>query len=244
MKRLLAALPLCALAACSSEPPPSFAPLDYSYLRPITLKVANLTVVNNYLPGPDEAALEAKDPAPPGPTLLAMLQHKLQASGQPGSGTVTIQTVSITQANGNLNGAMTVDVNLTSADGRSTGFAEANVTASQTAPDSGDPADLQAALYQMTKRLMDQMNVQLPYQIMHNVRSWVLYTGAGGSAAAASGGAMGGAIQAAPLSAPAGTAAPSTSTGSTPATGAVNTNTAVPNYLPGAGPAALGASPQ
>ncbi|MBB5373267.1 hypothetical protein [Acidocella aromatica] len=242
MKRLLAALPLCALAACSSsEPPPSFAPLDYSYLRPITLKVANLSVVNNYVPGPDEAALEAKDPAPPGPVLLGMLQHRLQASGQPGSGTVTIQNASITQANGNLNGAMTVDLNLTSADGRSTGFAEASVTASQTAPDSGDPADMQAALYQMTKRLMDQMNVQLPYQILHNVRSWVVYTGAGtGGGAAASGGAGGGVIQASPLSAPAGTAVPSAPALAVPATGAVNTNTAVPNYLPGAGPAALG----
>jgi hypothetical protein len=239
IKRLLAALPLCALAACSAEPPPSFTPLDYSYLRPITLKVANLTVVNSYIPGPDEAALEAKDPAPPGPTLLAMLQHKLQASGQPGSGAVTIQAVSITQANGNLNGSMIVDVNLTSADGRSTGFAEANVTASQTAPDSGDPADLQAALYQMTKRLMDQMNVQLPYQIMHNIPSWVLYTGTGGNAAVGNG-----AIQAAPLIAPGGTAAPASATPSAPATGAVNTNTAVPNYLPGAGPSALGGSAQ
>ncbi len=244
MKRLLAVLPLCALAACSSEPPPSFAPLDYSYLRPIVLKVANLTVVNNYTPGPAEAALEAQDPAPPGPTLLAMLQHRLQASGQPGSGTVTIQNVSITQVNGNLNGAMTVDVNLTSADGRSTGFAEASVNASQTAPDSGDPADMQAALYQMTKTLMNQMNVQLPYQVLHNIRSWVAYGGAGADAASASGGSAGGAIQAAPLNAPTGTAAPAVSTPGTPSTGAVNTNTAVPDYLPGAGPAALGAPQQ
>ncbi len=240
-KRLLAALPLCALAACSSSPAPSFAPLDYSYLRPIVLKVANLNVVDNYVPGPDEATLEGKDPAPPASTLTAMLQHRLQPSGEPGNGTVTIQVASITEANGNLNGAMTVDVNLTSADGHSTGFAEANVSASQTAPDSDNPADLQAALYQMTKRLMDQMNVQLPYQIMHNIPSWVVSTGPGAAmgAGAAPAGAAGGAIEATPLTAPGGAAAPSAPVPAmAPATGAA------PTYLPGAGPAALGVSPQ
>ena len=238
MKRLLAALPLCALAACSSSPAPSFAPLDYSYLRPIVLKVANLNVVDNYVPGPDEATLEGKDPAPPASTLMAMLQHRLQPSGEPGNGTVTIQVASITEANGNLNGNMTVDVNLTSADGHSTGFAEANVSASQTAPDSDNPADLQTALYQMTKRLMDQMNVQLPYQIMHNIPSWVVSNGPGGAAmgAGAAAGAAGGVIQSAPLTAPGG-AAPA----SAPVPAAAPATGAVPTYLPGAGPATLGA---
>ncbi|MCB5945214.1 hypothetical protein [Acidocella sp. KAb 2-4] len=239
MKKLLAILPLGALAACSSAPTPmSFAPLDYSYLRPITLNVANLNVVNNYVPSPSEATLEAQDPVPLAATLVTMLQHRLQPSGTPGTGTVTVQVVSITEAGGNLNGAMTVDVNLTSADGRSTAFTEASVTASQTAPDSNSGPDMQAALYQMTKTLMTQMNVQLPYQIMHNIPSWVVGSAAGG-AAPGMGGAAGGIIQAAPLSAPGGAAAPAT--GTPPVAAPVNTNAAVPNYLPGAGPAALGA---
>ena len=241
MKRFLAALPLCALAACSSAPAPSFAPLDYSYLRPITLKVANLNVVDNYVPGPGEATLQGKNPAPAGSTLMAMLQHRLLPSGQPGNGTVTIQVASITEANGNLNGMMTVDVNLTSADGHSTGFAEASVSASQTVPDSDNPADLQTALYQMTKRLMDQMNVQLPYQIMHNIPSWVVPTGLGSGApgaGAAGAGAAGGAIEATPLTVP---GAAAQASAPAPQATPVSTSQAAPNYLPGAGPAALGA---
>lgn len=202
MKKFLLLLSVLVLTACSSSPPPQqvFKPLDYSYLRPITFKVANVSVVNNYSPSPDEQQLNSNNPAPPAATLLAMLNQRMQPSGQPGNATITVQVASITEAGGNLNGQMTVDINLTSADGRSTGFAEASVSASQTAPDSGDA--MPAALYQMTKQLMDNMNVQLPYSIAHNIPSWVAWTTSGAAALPAGGGAPG-AIQSTPLSAPA-----------------------------------------
>ncbi len=238
MKKFLFVLPLCALAGCSTPPAQTFQPLNYSYLPPIVLKVSSLNVVNNYVPTPSQATLAGKNPAPPSSTLQGVLNRRLVPSGQPGTGTVTIQTASIDQVGGNLIGQMTVDVNLASADGQATGFTEASVSASQTAPDSdATQDDMRAALYGMTKRMMDAMNVQLQYQIQHNLPNWVSWTATPGSAApaaSAAGGASTGVIQATPLTAPA-----STQTASTPATPA-NTNPAVPNYLPGAGPAALG----
>jgi hypothetical protein len=241
MRKIAALSAVLALAACSSSPPPSqnFAPLDYSYLRPITFKVANLTVVNDYTPGSDEAQLNANNPAPPGPTLLAMLNKRMQPSGEPGTATITVQVASITEAGGSLNGQMTVDINLTSGDGRSTGFAEASVSATAPVPDSD--SDMPGALYQMTKNLMDRINVQLPYSITHNIPSWVAWTQAVGGAPPAAGLAPGG-IQAAPLGAPGSTPAP----GVTPVPMTVPAIPAVPgatlgtpNYLPGAGPTAL-----
>jgi hypothetical protein len=244
MKKLLRLLPVLALAGCgSSTPPPSFAPLDYSYLRPITFKVATLDVVNNYTPSPGEAPLIAANPAPPADTLMAMLKTRMQPSGQPGAGTITVQNASITESGGNLNGQMVVDINLTGPN-NATGFAEATVSRSVAAPD-GDPnsPDMQAALYQMSKDLMTAINVQLPYQIAHNIPSWVSWVNpvGGVSAPSTDAGSAGGIIQSAPLTAPGG----ATSTGSTPVpltpSTPSNTNSAVPNYLPGAGPASLGA---
>jgi hypothetical protein len=242
MKKMFALLPALALASCASTAPTgTFAPLDYSYLTPVTFKVANLNVVNNYIPSPAETQLNANNPAPPGPTLLAMLNHRLQPSGAPGTGTVTVQSASINEANGMLNGQLTVDINLISADGHSTGAAEASVSASETEPDAdASPDQMQASLYQMTKDLMTAMNVQLPYQIMHSIPSWVAWTSAPGAAAAPAAASAG--VQAAPLSAP--PSAPFSATGDSggPAT-PVNTNPAVPNYLPGAGPAMLAPAP-
>jgi len=235
MNKILALLSVLTLAACASAPPPAvFKPLDYSYLRPIIFKVANLNVVNNYTPGPDETQLNSNNPAPPAATLLAMLNQRMQPSGQPGNGTITVQVASITASNGMLNGQMTVDITLNSVDGRSSGFAEASVSASQTAPDSD--ADTPAALYQMTGKLMDAINVQLPYQIAHNIPSWVAWTTPG--AAAQPIGPAGG-IQSTPLAAPGSAAASLPASSATATTTITTTTTATPGTPASPPPAAL-----
>jgi hypothetical protein len=238
MKQRFLVLPLfAALAACSNQTPAqNLPPLDYSYLPPITFKVASMTVANNYVPTPGQATLIDEAPQPPALVLQNMLSHRLVASGAPGQGTATIETASLDQVGSNLTGTLTVDVNLSSADGRSTGYTEATVTATQTAPDpDAAQSDVQAALYNLTKRLMDSMNVQLQYQIQHNLGPWLVWSNTPAYAAPSAGGAgpaLGGGIQATPLTAP---AAPTTPL---PA-GTGNLSPAVPQYLPGAGPAAL-----
>ena len=249
MKKLVFVLPLLALASCGAPPPvQTFKPLDYSYLPPILLKVSQVDVVNNYVPTPSQVQMAGMDPAPPADTLLAMLHQRLQPAGQPGTATVTVQTAYVDSVAGNLTGVMTVDLNLASADGRNTGFTEASVSASQTAPASDNPSDIRAALYALTRQLMTQMNVQLQYQIQKNLPSWVSWTsaGVGPAASSASVGDAGGMIQAAPLAAPPGTATAPAATTMAPAPGVappLNGNPVVPSYLPGAGPAALGSAP-
>ncbi|HTJ89561.1 MAG TPA: hypothetical protein VL356_05225 [Acidocella sp.] len=201
---------LVALAGCSSPPPPQdFPPLSYSYLPPLVLKVATLSVVDDYVPSPDTVALLAQDPAPPAETLLAMLRHRVVASGAPGTGTVTIQNASVHRVDGTLTGAMTVDVSVSSPDGRSTGYAEATVSASRTAPGGDEGAGaMQAALYALTKQLMENMNVQLQYQMQHNLGGWLSWSPTPGvmPSGYAPAGAAGPAIQATPLTAPEGPA--------------------------------------
>ncbi|HEY1857902.1 hypothetical protein [Acidocella sp.] len=202
-------LAVLALAGCSSPPPEqNFTPLEYSYLPPLVLKVANLNIVNDYVPSPDTVVLLAQDPAPPATTLLAMLNHRVVASGAPGTGTVTIQNAAVHEVAGTLTGTMTVDVNVSSPDGHSTGYAEATVSASRTAPDADAPqGDMEAALYYLTKQLMDDMNVQLQYQMQHNLSGWLSWSGApGGAAAYPTAAPAGGTIQATPLTTPSGAA--------------------------------------
>lgn len=72
---------------------------------------------------------------------------------------------------------------------------------------------MQTALYQMTKQLMDAINVQLPYQIMHSTPSWVAWTTPQGAAATS---VTSGAIQATPLTGPPGSTITTTTTTTTP----------------------------
>lgn len=254
MKKLVFLLPLLALAACGTTPPAqTFTPLDYSYLPPILLKVSQVSVTNSYVPTPSQVQTAALDPAPPADTLLAMLRQRIQPAGQPGTGTVTVQTAYVDNVNGTLMGQMTVDLNLASANGLSTGFTEASVSATVTAPDSNDPNDMQAALYGLTKRLMTQMNVQLQYQIQKNLPNWISWTNSTVNPSSAAGQVSGVGVQAAPLAAPLGVATvsgaslqssgtqtqPSITAPVTSGQDSGNTNPAVPNYLPGAGPGTL-----
>lgn len=254
MKKLVFALPLLALAACGTTPPtPTFTPLNYSYLPPILLKVSQINVTNSYVPTPSQVATASLDPAPPAITLLNMLKQRLQPAGQPGTGTVTVQAAYVDQVNGMLVGRMVVDLNLASANGLSTGFTEASVSASETAPDSNAPSDMQVALYGLTKRLMTQMNVQLQYQIQRNMPDWISWTNSRAaipsSADAVAPSDVG--VQATPLAAPPGVTTTSAASAQSKQPAALSTPVAaaskqspgtVPNYLPGAGPTALGSS--
>jgi hypothetical protein len=232
--RYVSLLAATGLAACSAPPPPpDFRPLTYDYLPPITLRVASVNLVDEYVPSPGAQTLIAQDPAQPPLVLSHMLTHRLIASGAPGTATVTIKAASIDQEGPSLTGTMDVELDLVSGDGRSTGFAEATASASIPAPDpNGSQADVQTALYGLTSKLMDAINVQLPYQIQQHLMNWVVAPGMpiGGAATSAP-------IAATPLTAPTPVPGSPLPPPGTPATG--NLNPAVPAYLPGAGPAAL-----
>jgi len=214
LKSTLFAAGLAALlAGCASSPPPPpqvFAPLTYDYLPPIVLTVSNVTFQNNYVPDPSAATLIGQDPSSPADTVMAMAQHRLVANGTPGNATFTLETASIEPVGDNYVGTISVQLNVVSADGRKTGYTEASVSVTQTAPDSdATPNQVQAVLYSMTKQMMDQLNVQLQYHIQHDMGSWVSYATDTATPALNSGSVANGGIQAAPLPAPGATAAPS-----------------------------------
>ncbi len=192
------------LAGCGGGPPPApivFKPIDFSYLPPITLRVATVNVHNVYVPGPDEATLIGQDPEAPANAMMDLLNRRLIPSGAPGTANVTIEQASLDEANGMLSGTMDVQVEVTTPDGRSHGFTEASVSHSQAAPDpNASQEDVRAALYGMTKELVSDLNDRLQYQLQQNLGPWIVYgSGPGGAPA---GGAAPGAIIATPLPEP------------------------------------------
>jgi hypothetical protein len=54
------------------------------------------------------------------------------------------------------------------------GFAEARVARQKT----GDIEDLRSALYDMTKQMMDSMNIEFEYQVRHNLKDWLVSSSA------------------------------------------------------------------
>ena len=168
LRRNVLLLPLL-LAACGGDDLPQrteFPALRYDYLAPLRLNVATVDVPDAPPPGP----LDAVNPAPPGQTLRRMALDRIGAGGSTGRAVFVIDQASITQAGDGLSGVMAVHLDVLRPDGGRAAFAEARVT--RQASVSGR-AGLPAALYDMTRAMMDDMNVELEFQARRSLRDWL-----------------------------------------------------------------------
>ncbi|WP_243429498.1 hypothetical protein [Acetobacter sacchari] len=164
------------LSACSDEQPRSFPPYQFGYLGQIHLNVATLQPIDHATPSAGDEASRA--PIPPDQALLQLAQDRLAATGQSGSATFTIDQASIVHGpGGTLSGRMDVHIDVLSPTGQQLGVAEAHVTRDfKPNLDSGN-ADSEGNLYDLTKQMTQDMNVELEFQIKRNLRDWLVDAG-------------------------------------------------------------------
>jgi hypothetical protein len=169
MRRLAPVLAIALLmAGCASSPPRVYTPLRYDYLTPLRLNVASVTIENRFLPA-GSTDLNGQDPSPLVPTLTAMAQDRLQAVGSAGRAVFVIKDASLVRTRDGIAGSMDVELDVYAGGGTRAGFAEARVSRRRT----GDIDDMQATLYDMTKQLMDAMNIEFEYQVRHSLKDWI-----------------------------------------------------------------------
>ena len=154
-----------AVAACGGETPARpMPPLRYDYLTPLRLNVATVDVGDAPPPSPAEAI----SPAPAGATLRQMALDRLAAGGASGRAVFTIDAAQVDRSASHLNGLMAVRLEIFTPDGARAGFAEARVSRSSVIGD-----DLRFALYDLTRLMMDDMNVELEFEIRRSLRDWL-----------------------------------------------------------------------
>lgn len=165
-RRLVLLMPVW-LAGCGGDAPlrTSFPPLRSDYLTPLALNVATVDYAGLPPPGP----LDDINPAPPGPALLQLARDRLSAAGASGRALVTVTDATVARGGDTLAGSMGLRVDVSGADGSSAGFAEAKVTRRLV----GVGPDLRGALYDVTKQMLDDMNVELEYQLKQNLRDYL-----------------------------------------------------------------------
>jgi hypothetical protein len=198
------------LGACLSAPfllvgcggdegvPQNFPPLRYTYLAPISLNVSSIKTEVAYVPTSDGSSLDGMSPEAPIQAVEQMLQDRLVAGGAAGTATVTINSASLNRVGDTAVGNVSVQVAVTSADGRRTGYTQASVTRTRTMPDDTSDDALRAFLYTMTSDLVNAENVELEYQIRQHLAGWLV----GGGSAVVGGPAAPAPVEAEPLSGP------------------------------------------
>ena len=177
MLRLCVVLLLLATAACGGSntqvPPARYDVPSYSYLTPLRLNVAQISINDAWAPHGSATHVEAQSPLSPREALARMAQDRLVAAGASGRGTFHILDASITQSGRTLEGRFSVRIDLVDEHGVRKANASATVVGSRTVSD-GSNAALRSALYDFTRKLMDDMNVELEFQARKYLRDWLL----------------------------------------------------------------------
>jgi hypothetical protein len=161
-------LPLV-LAACGGEEERVFEPLRYNYLPPIQLNVASIAVEQRFVPSGIDPDVSSMDPVPPIEALKAMANDRLQAFGTSNKAVFAILDGSLVRQDDGLTGSMAVSLTIVDDNGVQLGFAEARVQNHRT----GVSGNLRPVLYDMTKAMMSDMNVEFEFQLRHNLKDYL-----------------------------------------------------------------------
>jgi hypothetical protein len=167
-RRYMLLLPLL-LSACGAEPEPVYDPLRYNYLPPLQLNVAGIQVEQRFIPAGVPPDVTNQDPVPPIDALKAMANDRLQAFGTANKAVFAILDASLTRQNDTVVGSFAVSLTILDDSGTQTGFAEARVQSRH----SGRISELRPVLYDMTKSMVDDMNIEFEYQIRRNLKAWL-----------------------------------------------------------------------
>jgi hypothetical protein len=163
------------LTACGGRQERLYPPLlQYGHLTPLRLIVAAIQIEQRYVPSGVPPDVSQLDPMPPVQALRNMAADRLQAFGSSGRAVFVIQEASLTRQRDSILGSFAVELDVYASDNTRAGFASARVSRSVT----GDIDDLPSRLYDMTKDMMDTMNVEFEYQVRRSLRAWLLPEGA------------------------------------------------------------------
>jgi hypothetical protein len=171
-RRFVLLLPL-ALAACGGDDEPIYEPLRYNYLPPIQLNVASVAIEQRFVPAGVAPDVSNLDPVPPVDALKAMANDRLQAFGTSNKAVFAILDGSLTRDGDVVIGSMTVALTILDDNGTQLGYAEARVQSRHT----GETNHIRPVLYDMTKSMMSDMNIEFEFQIRRNLKD-LLTTGA------------------------------------------------------------------
>ena len=167
-------LPLLLAGCGGGDEEQGYPPLRYDYLTPLRLNVAAIEIEQRFVPSGVPPDVSQEDPVPPERALRAMAEDRLQSLGSADRAVFIIQDASLVRRRNTLSGNLAVELDIYNTPTTRVAFAQASVTGTYT----GDLDDLPRRLYDMTKSMMDRMNVEFEYQARRALGSWLLPAGA------------------------------------------------------------------
>lgn len=156
------------LAACGGEPK-VYRQLRYDYLRPINLAVKTVEVEQRFVPSGVAPDIGKQSPVDPVATLRQMGEDRIKPFGNTNRAVFSITDASLIRHDDVIRGSLEATLEIMTDDGQPAGYAQARVTRRHT----GRTDDPQQILYDMVSGMMDDMNIELEFQIRNSLKQWL-----------------------------------------------------------------------
>jgi hypothetical protein len=169
-RRRAVLLSLLALSACGAPAAPVFEPLDYAYLTKIKLDTGRIEIDDTWAPRGQARHVEYLAPTRPQVAMHRMGEERLVAGGTSGHAVFGIDDASIILFAGRLEGHFAVHLTLYDANDKETGRIQAQVTAMRPAQNEDDQDALRTDLDALTRKMMDNLNVEFEYQVRSKLK--------------------------------------------------------------------------
>jgi hypothetical protein len=158
------------LAACGGgREAPRFEPLRYDHLLRIKLNVARVDLDDSWTPRGADRHVEFLAPTAPLDALRRMDEDRLVPGGASGRALFVIDDASIIRVQDSYRAILAVHLDILDDAGQRLRGIEARATQTHPVTDD-DPIAVRSDLYELTRKAMDEINVDLEYQIRQTLR--------------------------------------------------------------------------
>jgi hypothetical protein len=172
-RRFVTGAGLLWLFGCSEDAPPRrYAAPSYTYLTPLRLKVASIEIDDSWVPAAGVPDISTLSPMQPIDALRRMAQDRLIAVGSGGRAVFRIEDAGINRIGDQLQGHLGVLLDIYTSENVRTAYAEARVARASILIGRGLDT-LRSALYDLTKLMMTDMNVEFEYQVRRSLHDWL-----------------------------------------------------------------------
>lgn len=167
--------PIVALTACSHEDKTQYAPLTYDYLTPIFFNVSQITIQDQSASREYPRDISNLSPTPPVDALKNMANNRLKARGTSGSAVFTIQRASLQESDDDaVYGQIDVTLDIYNKNHKKMGSIQVSTNHTYETDHHKGDLNSRANLYDITQKMMQELNVELEYQIRNHLEAWIV----------------------------------------------------------------------
>lgn len=167
--------PAITLTACSHKDITEYAPLTYDYLTPIFFNVEQINIRDQSASNQYPRDISNLSPTPPALALNNMANNRLKARGNSGYAVFTINRASLQESSDDaVYGQIDIQLDIYNKSNKKVGSIQISTNHTyQTDHHKGD-LNSRANLYDITQKMMQDLNVELEYQIRNHLEPWIV----------------------------------------------------------------------